>query len=82
MHSQTVMKLNPGTTFKFQTVGLDETPGSLPTFKRMYMNLGALKIGCKPIISLDRCFLKGPFGGQLLNAISRDGNDNNFYKLD
>ncbi|KAL3502854.1 hypothetical protein ACH5RR_037303 [Cinchona calisaya] len=29
-----------------------------------------------PIIGLDRCFLKGPFGGQLLSTIGRDGNDN------
>ncbi|KAL3512957.1 hypothetical protein ACH5RR_025674 [Cinchona calisaya] len=33
-------------------------------------------VGCRPIIGLDRCSLKGPFGGQLVSAIVRDGNDN------
>ncbi|XP_073120005.1 uncharacterized protein [Henckelia pumila] len=30
---------------------------------------------CRPIIGLDGCFLKTAFGGQLLAAIGRDGND-------
>ncbi|XP_027166420.1 uncharacterized protein LOC113766425 [Coffea eugenioides] len=34
--------------------------------------------GCRSIIGLDGCFLKGPFGGQLLAALGRDGNDNMF----
>ena len=51
-----------------------------PTFERMYLSLAAMrdgfKIGCRPIIGLDGCHLKGPFKGQLLSAVSRDANDN------
>ncbi|KAK4391431.1 hypothetical protein Sango_1920900 [Sesamum angolense] len=34
--------------------------------------------GCRPIIGLDGCFLKIIYGGQLLVAVGRDGNDNMF----
>ncbi|KAK4397806.1 hypothetical protein Sango_1256100 [Sesamum angolense] len=34
--------------------------------------------GCRPIIGLDACFLKGPFGGQLMAAIGKDGNNQMF----
>ncbi|XP_012844383.1 PREDICTED: uncharacterized protein LOC105964420 [Erythranthe guttata] len=51
-----------------------------PALIRMYYSLGGLKsgfkIGCRPIIGLDGCFLKGPFKGHLLSAIGRDANDN------
>ncbi|XP_027156045.1 uncharacterized protein LOC113756608 [Coffea eugenioides] len=52
------------------------------TFQRLFYGLGALKrgflAGCRPIIGLNDCFLKEPFGGQLLAALGRDGNDNMF----
>ncbi|KAL2243683.1 UNVERIFIED_CONTAM: hypothetical protein Sindi_0486300 [Sesamum indicum] len=51
-----------------------------PVFDRMYLH--ALKKGfmdgCRPIIGLDGCFLKTVYGGQLLVAVGRDGNDNMF----
>ncbi|XP_028055286.1 uncharacterized protein LOC114259467 [Camellia sinensis] len=51
-----------------------------PTFEIMYFRLGAQKdrflARCRPIIGLDGCHLKEIFGGQLLSAIGRDGNDN------
>ena len=38
-------------------------------FKRMYIRYNAQKLGflggCRPIIGLDRCHLKGRFGGHL-----------------
>ncbi|KAK4406519.1 hypothetical protein Sango_0658400 [Sesamum angolense] len=40
-------------------------------------NLGFIR-GCRPIIGLDACFLKGPFGGQLMAAIGKDGNNQMF----
>jgi hypothetical protein len=53
-------------------------------FQRLYFSLAAMKrgflAGCRPIIGLDGCFLKGPFKGQLLSATSRDGN-NNMYPV-
>lgn len=48
-------------------------------FKRFYVCLGPLKEGfidgCRPIIGLDWCHLKGPFGGILLTAVETDPND-------
>ncbi|KAK3022792.1 hypothetical protein RJ639_046894 [Escallonia herrerae] len=32
----------------------------------------------RPFIGLDGCHLKGLYGGQLLSAVARDGNDNMF----
>ena len=53
-----------------------------PKFKRMYIRYNAQKVGflggCKPFVKLDGCHLKGRFGGQLLSAIAKDGNDNIF----
>ncbi|KAK6160797.1 hypothetical protein DH2020_004178 [Rehmannia glutinosa] len=49
-----------------------------PTFQRLFVlynaqNRGFIE-GCRPIIGLDVCFLKGPFRGQLMAAVARDGN--------
>ncbi|XP_050383286.1 uncharacterized protein LOC126800043 [Argentina anserina] len=50
-----------------------------PVFKRMYICLGALKQGfkdgCRPILGLDGCHLKSPYGGQLLSAVGLDANN-------
>ncbi|XP_057744849.1 uncharacterized protein LOC130962688 [Arachis stenosperma] len=49
-------------------------------FMRMYMCLDAVKkgflAGCRPIISVDGCHLKGDHGQQLLVAVGRNLNDN------
>ncbi|KAE8735657.1 hypothetical protein F3Y22_tig00000340pilonHSYRG01097 [Hibiscus syriacus] len=47
-------------------------------FERMYISLQACKKGfkgCRPIISIDGCHLKGYYGGTLLAAVGIDGND-------
>ena len=48
----------------------------------MYIRYNVQKLvflgGCRPIIGLDGCHLKGRFGGQILSAIARDANDNIF----
>ncbi|XP_052728551.1 uncharacterized protein LOC108328650 [Vigna angularis] len=47
-------------------------------FKRFYCCLKACKdnfVCCRPIIGLDGAFLKGKYGGELLIAVGRDGND-------
>ncbi|KAL4394371.1 hypothetical protein AHAS_Ahas02G0145300 [Arachis hypogaea] len=53
-----------------------------PRFMRMYMCLDAVKkgflAGCRPIIGVDGCHLKGDHGQQLLVAVDRDPNDNYF----
>ncbi|XP_038680892.1 uncharacterized protein LOC119981819 [Tripterygium wilfordii] len=54
------------------------TVDSPPQFKRIYLCLDGLKRGflegCRPLIGLDGCFLKGFYKGQLLTAIGQDGN--------
>ncbi|XP_050919328.1 uncharacterized protein LOC127136857 [Lathyrus oleraceus] len=51
-------------------------------FKRIYICLEACKVGfaktCKRHIGLDACFLKVEYGGQLMAAVGRDGNNQNF----
>ena len=55
-----------------------------PKFRRLYVSLVAMKRGflegCRPIIGVDECSLKGPFKGQLLSAVGRDEN-NNMYPI-
>ena len=34
--------------------------------------------GCRPLIGIDCCYLKGTTEGQLLVAVGKDGNDNIF----
>ena len=53
--------------------------GAKPRFQRLYMCLGGLKQGwkegCRPILGLDGCFIKGHHTGQLLTAIGVDPNN-------
>ncbi|PKH85073.1 hypothetical protein CRG98_049997, partial [Punica granatum] len=57
-------------------------PESAAIFKRFYVGFEGLKQGflngCRPVISLDGCFLKTHLGGQLLSAVGRDGNNQMF----
>ncbi|XP_039126939.1 uncharacterized protein LOC120263096 [Dioscorea cayenensis subsp. rotundata] len=58
------------------------SPDALPTFQKMYIYLTAARegflVGCRRIIGLDGCFLKGLMKGQLLVAVGRDGNNQMF----
>ncbi|KAL0350430.1 UNVERIFIED_CONTAM: hypothetical protein Sradi_4192200 [Sesamum radiatum] len=75
---ETVRSCNPGSKLLLRKVENSDPP----VFDRMYFSLWALKKGflegCRPIIGLDGCFLKTVYGGQLLVAVGRDGNDNMF----
>ncbi|KAE8698612.1 hypothetical protein F3Y22_tig00110597pilonHSYRG00502 [Hibiscus syriacus] len=68
---------NPGSTIKMTVNRVSDN--SPPHFKRFYVCFDAMKRDCKewcrPIISVDNCFLKGPFKGILLFVVGRDGND-------
>ena len=48
-------------------------------FQKFYIWFDSLRkgflAGCRPFISLYGCFLKSPFGGQLLATVGRDGNN-------
>ncbi|CAN1292145.1 hypothetical protein LINPERPRIM_LOCUS21435 [Linum perenne] len=54
-------------------------PNNVHHFQRMYICFDSLKkgflVGCRKIISLDGCFLKGLCKGELLTAVGRDAND-------
>ncbi|KAL0408494.1 UNVERIFIED_CONTAM: hypothetical protein Sradi_1783800 [Sesamum radiatum] len=77
-YCETVRKCNPGSKLLLRKLENSDPP----IFDRMYFSLWALKKGflegCRPIIGLDGCFLKTVYGGQLLVAVGRDGNDNMF----
>jgi hypothetical protein len=53
-------------------------------FQRLYVSFAAMKMGflqgCRPVIGIDACFLKGTYRGQLMAAVSRDAN-NSMYPL-
>ncbi|KAK4390303.1 hypothetical protein Sango_2093600 [Sesamum angolense] len=53
-------------------------------FAKFYVMFNTLRVGflsgCRPIIGVDGCHLKGPHGGVLLTAVSIDPN-NNLYPL-
>ncbi|XP_057760100.1 uncharacterized protein LOC130980435 [Arachis stenosperma] len=70
---------NPGSTTNMEVVPF---PHSLSLFERIYICLEAyktgFKAGCKPLIELDGCFLKGYYGGQLLCAVAQDANNHSF----
>ncbi|CAI9289675.1 unnamed protein product [Lactuca saligna] len=75
-----VLRSNPGRTVE---IGVDVNPDA-KYFKRIYICLKALKEGwlkgCRKVIDLDGCFLKGKVKGELIAAIGRDGN-NQIYPI-
>ena len=78
-YANELMRSNPGSTVKMDTIPMPDSP---PQFKRFYVCLEACKLGfkagCRPLIGLDGCFLKGYYGGQLLSAVGQDGNNHIF----
>ncbi|GLT48371.1 hypothetical protein SLA2020_220020 [Shorea laevis] len=72
-----LLESNPGTSIHFEDVKYPTDP--IPDFRRMYVCIAALKhgwlAGCRPIIGIDGCFLKGICQGILLSAVGRDGNE-------
>ncbi|KAK4283970.1 hypothetical protein QN277_000865 [Acacia crassicarpa] len=74
---------NPGSTCGLQVLP-QPVPQAPPVFNRMYICLDAcikgFKAGCRPLIGLDGCFLKGYYGRQLLSAVGEDANKQ-FYVI-
>ena len=65
------------------TVNVEICRDDLKEGKRIFVCLNAYKkkgwkAGCRPIIGLDGCFLKTKFKGELLVALRRDRNEQNF----
>ncbi|KAK9921892.1 hypothetical protein M0R45_030385 [Rubus argutus] len=73
-----LLRSNPGSTIEIKT----EMDGDVRRFHRMYVCLAACKDGwikgCRPIIGLDGCHIKGQHPGQILSAVGIDGNNGMF----
>ncbi|KAK9274637.1 hypothetical protein L1049_021888 [Liquidambar formosana] len=73
-----LLRTNRRSTIQLLTDTRD-SPNVQPVFKRFYVYLYAIKsgfrAGCRPLIGVDGCHLKGPSGMQLLAAVGWDGND-------
>ncbi|KAL5568681.1 hypothetical protein UlMin_025256 [Ulmus minor] len=73
-YAHMVLTTNPGSKAIIQS----DATGNPPHFRRLFICLHACIMGflegCRPIIGLDGCHLKGPYGGILLAAIGLDGN--------
>lgn len=67
-----VLKTNLGSIAKVKSKLL-HTQASL-TFQRIYIYFQGSIVGfvnsCRPFISIDKCYLKGPFRDVLLNVIA------------
>ncbi|KAL0356419.1 UNVERIFIED_CONTAM: hypothetical protein Sradi_4088800 [Sesamum radiatum] len=87
-YAEMVRRSNHGSIVKLQynhDENDDELVSSIPvvpSFKRIFVGLDALKKGflqgCSPFLGFDGCHLKGPYGGVLLAAIGLDGNNGLF----
>ena len=75
-----ILRSNPGSTCYVKCDRKSE-PGK-QVFRKFYVCFHALKQGfkqgCRRVIGLDGCFLKGPCQGQLLAAVSKDSNNQMF----
>ncbi|CAI9284491.1 unnamed protein product [Lactuca saligna] len=76
-----ILRANPGSTVK---IGTDTMPDSTIYFSRMYVCIKGVKDGwiegCRRVIGVDGCFLKGICRGELLSAVGRDTN-NHIYPI-
>ncbi|XP_058784134.1 uncharacterized protein LOC131658902 [Vicia villosa] len=79
-YAEELLKSNPNSPVIIKCVDSDAGP----VFERIYVCLEACKAAfattCRPLIGLDACFLKGDYGGQLIGAIGKDGN-NKIYPI-
>ncbi|KAH0666466.1 hypothetical protein KY285_027672 [Solanum tuberosum] len=75
-------RTNPGSTIHMKFTE-NEIPNKSYRFQRIYICFAAcklaFKVGCRKIIGVDGCWLKGPmYGTQLLTVVGIDGNNNIF----
>ena len=78
-YAHEILRSNPGSTVKIDSQAVSDTETQ---FQKIYICLDAckrgFKAGCRPLIGLDGCFLKGYYGGQLLSAVAQDANNHIF----
>ncbi|CAN1131398.1 hypothetical protein LINPERHAP2_LOCUS6379, partial [Linum perenne] len=76
-YAEEILRISPGSSVKIMVD--TNNPNNVHHFQRMYICFDSLKkgflVGCRKIISLDGCFLKGLCKGELLTAVGRDAND-------
>ncbi|XP_027165709.1 uncharacterized protein LOC113765678 [Coffea eugenioides] len=76
-YCEELLNCNPGSTIHMETT-VDDISGK-KRFQRIYICFEALKkeikAGCRQLIGLDGCHLRGPHPGVLLTAIGIDAND-------
>nr|XP_016440583.1 PREDICTED: uncharacterized protein LOC107766336 [Nicotiana tabacum] len=75
-------RTNPGSTVCMKFID-NEIPNEPQRFQRIYICFASCKLGfragCRKIVGVDGCWLKGPmYGTQLLSAVGMDGNNNIF----
>ncbi|XP_059627245.1 uncharacterized protein LOC132270049 [Cornus florida] len=79
-YAHLIFTSNPGSVVKIQTEPTAEE--NVRKFQRVFICYAAMrkgfKEGCRPLIGVYGCFLKGPYGGHLLSAVSIDGNEQMF----
>ncbi|KAH7835968.1 hypothetical protein Vadar_031565 [Vaccinium darrowii] len=81
-YCEVLRRENPGSCAKIQVdrPWVDRNP----IFQRIFIMFDAQVKGfvgnCRPIIGLDACFLKSPYGGQMMHAVGRDAN-NQMYPI-
>ncbi|KAK9938089.1 hypothetical protein M0R45_014848 [Rubus argutus] len=77
-YGEELKRRNPSSTVKIKI----ELRGEDPIFQRMYICYAALRegflLGCRHVIGLDGCFLKGPYKDQILSVVGIDANNGMF----
>ncbi|CAI9298295.1 unnamed protein product [Lactuca saligna] len=80
-YAEEIRRLNPGSIVKLD---VNHMPHGKNYFSKFYVCFDALKKGwkegCRKIIGLDGCFLKGIYKGELLCDVGRDAN-NRIYPI-
>ncbi|GKV05019.1 hypothetical protein SLEP1_g17077 [Rubroshorea leprosula] len=75
-YAKELLRLSPETIVNIDT-DPPTTPKGKPAFKGIYVCLEGCRkgflLGCRPMIGVDACFLKGMFKGTLLAIVARDG---------
>ncbi|CAI9299567.1 unnamed protein product [Lactuca saligna] len=75
-YAHELLRSNPGSTCQ---VGVTTNPDGMNYFHRFYICFKALSVswkrGCRRVIGLDGCFLKGQVKGELLTTIGIDANN-------
>nr|GEY84061.1 hypothetical protein [Tanacetum cinerariifolium] len=72
-------RCNPDSTFKIDVYGENDPEKTTRMFRRIYVCLGALKMGFKEggreLLGLDGAFMRGQYHGQMLTAMGVDANN-------